>query len=83
MNLLLCRLGFHQWDHLGYDVWTEESVGNYLIFCFSSHTKCSFCQKLVVSKSKDGIPPEVEIKDHSYIDRSVDPHIEKTLFSRG
>lgn len=82
-SLLLCGLGFHQWNHLGYDIWEETVSGDFRIFCFTMHKKCSSCQKLVVSKSKDGIPPEVEIQNDSYIDKSVEPSVEKPLFVRG
>lgn len=85
MKSFLCSLGFHQWKHLGYDVWMEEPKGDYEIFCFTSHKQCSSCQKLVVSKSIDGIPPKVEIhkEKNIYVDRSVEPPVEKILFNRG
>lgn len=85
MDKLLCGLGFHQWNHLGYDVWTEKSTGSFSIFCFRSHKKCVNCQKLILSKSVDGIPPEVEINSDNtaYCDHSIEGEPLKTLFERG
>lgn len=74
MKNLLCGLGFHNWEHVGYDVWAERWDGdsNDSIY-YSSHRKCNNCEKRINSYKKQGIPPEIQINDEmtSFVDHST------------
>lgn len=85
MDRLLCGLGFHHWEHIGYDVWSEKwDEDAPLSVHYSSHRKCSKCEKRSTSYSKEGIPPEVQINVDlsSFVDHSVAYMDPKPLLQR-
>jgi len=74
MRILLCGLGFHKWQHIGYDVskYRFEKNEPWRIH-YSSHRKCVSCEKRNISYTRAGVPPEVQISDDltTFVDHST------------
>lgn len=65
-----CRLGIHEWSHLGYHLYRDVSFGGSVIM-HRTYRYCVECGKRRKDRDREGCPPEIEqLADDTYIDHS-------------
>lgn len=65
-----CRIGIHEWAHLGYYLYRDTSFGC-SVQMHQVHRYCTECGKRRKSGDRYGCPPEVQrFSDGTYIDHS-------------